>query len=277
MAKKIVFVNVLLLACVLALAYHLVGAWEEFESQRNLKSILARAEGHAVGADEAPIGNVASSAVLPDLAVIGERDLFRPERRPPSSEPTAPVVVEAPKFPKRPQMQGASQVGGDWRALLTVFDSNRAQGDLRQVGMGDQVQGYQVTEITDTTVVLQWNDVREVIDMFDTEPGARPPAAPARRGGTSITVVRIGSKPAAVETSSTEQSTASGDNQAANRPAGAGGVRRNQPDRAAQRRVGAPMAAPAPVPGQEQPLLQGLVGVGAPRPAAPVENAPDNP
>lgn len=268
-------VNLLLLAGVLVLSYHLVGAWEAFEEERNLPSILERAERQAAAAEEPPLVGGPSQAVLPDLAVIGERDLFRPERRPPAVDSAPAAIVEAPKFPKRPQMQGASQAGGEMRALLTIFDTPKSTGDLRQVSLGDQVQGYQVMEITNTTVVLQWNDVREVIDMFDTEPGRVQPQAQARRGA-SVTIVRIGRKYAAVETSSTEEAPSertagAAPAQAPARPAGtSAGARRALPDRgAAQRRA-------AGMPAQEQPLIQGLVGV--PRPATPVDSpVPEGP
>jgi hypothetical protein len=67
------------------------------------------------------------------------------------------------------------------------------------VGLGENVQGYQVAEIGDTTLTLQWNDYREIIDLLDAEPKARIAAAPGR-GRSAVNIIRIGSKAAAVET-----------------------------------------------------------------------------
>jgi hypothetical protein len=271
-ARKILLINLLLLMGVAGLSYHLVEAWEAFESQRNLAAILASAERQLGPAEEPAVTAAPPEVQLPDLSVISERDLFRPERRPPAEVPADTAVVEAPKFPKRPQMQGASEVNGERRALLTIYDTPKSPGDLRQVAKGDLVQGYTVTDITDTTVVLQWNDVREVIDMFDAEPGAPQPQVQAARKGVSVNIIRVGTKHAAVETSSSEEAQTERASQAGSPvPPAAAPARRVLPDRrSAQQRRGTP--------GSQETLIQSLVGV--PRPVAPAETptpAPENP
>ncbi len=267
MARKILLLNLVLLLGVAGLSYHLVGTWRSFESTRNLATILAAAERQLGATQTAGVTAGPPPAELPDLTVIAERDLFRPERRPPSEDPAAATVVEAPKFPKRPQMQGVSEANGVRRALLTIYDTPKSTGDLRQVAKGDQVQGYTVVDITDTTVVLQWNDVKETIDMFDTEPGAPQPQAQAARKGASVNIIRVGTKHAAVETSSPEEAQAERGAQPGTAVAPVSApARRVLPDRrSAQRRAA----------GNQEAVIQGLVGV--PRPVAPAESPAPGP
>jgi hypothetical protein len=109
---------------------------------------------------------------------------------------------KAPEFPKKPQMNGASTIGGQLSAFLTIFSNAKSNGESKSVVLGDDVQGYTVSEITDTTVTLKWNDVTELIDMADNEP-----LAPSQRGPqkmASVNIIRIGSALAAVETNTAE-------------------------------------------------------------------------
>ena len=202
MARKVLFINFLLLAGIAALGYHLVVSWEQFESTQNLARILERAE-QSVGEPELePLASVATTRPIPNYLAVSEHDLFRPERRPPAAEPEVQVEAQPPQFAKRPQMTGAAVVGNLRKAYLVVFDTPKAEGDLKVVSVGDSVAGYTVEQITDTTVTLAWRDVREVIDMFDSE--AAPPARTVAQRTASLNIIKIGSRYAAVETSSPE-------------------------------------------------------------------------
>jgi hypothetical protein len=203
MGKKILILNLLLVAGTVAVARQLVTDWQSIESERRLERIIIQA-GTAELSPEASMELLSETAPVREFFVIAERDLFSPERQPASEEAAGAEVETAPEFPRRPQMNGVTSSGGDTRALLTVFATKKDQaGETRPYGVGDDVQGYTVTEISDTTVTLQWNDVVELIDMMDTGPSATP-RAPKGKQLAALNIIRIGSRHAAVETTSTE-------------------------------------------------------------------------
>jgi hypothetical protein len=209
MARRILFINILLLSVLAFGAYQFISSWESFQSQNNLKTILAQA---TRGAEQGvPSADLAEQEELEhDFFVISERDLFSPERRSAAVDEEAETEEEAPQFPKRPEMNGMQIVSGESRALLTVFDSPKdATGEARVVRVGDIVQGYVVTEMTDTTVTLTWNDQDELIDMLDSTPTAN--AGPAAPKVAALNIIRIGSRHAAVETSSPETAAQEGE------------------------------------------------------------------
>lgn len=276
MARKVLMINLLLLASIVALGYHFVIAWEEFEASKNLARILAEAE-NAVGApDLEPLVQTSFARPIPDYLAVSDRDLFRPERRPPAAEPEAQVEVQAPQFAKRPQMTGAVEVGNQRKAFLVVFDTPRSQGELRTVTLGDPVQGYMVEQITDTTVTLGWRDVKEVIDMFDSDSPPQQTRTTAQRTA-SLNIVRIGSRYAAVETSGPEttERTASGAQQRAGQQVVGNAPSRRFP---AGERLGAMPSSRATVSAEAEAGPSGVVGMPrAPVPAAqpPAEGGPE--
>lgn len=202
MGRKVLFINLLLLAAVTVFAQQLVSAWKGFESHRNLQSIIGGGDSRAVGDSEAEPspGEVGGTLALPDYLVIAERDLFSPDRRPAPEDGDESGADKAPQFPKRPEMTGVSIIDGESIAYVTVYDSPKAAGETRQYKVGSDLQGYLVTEITESNLTAQWNDVVEVIEKGDAQQPQKP--AQAGRQLAAINIIRIGSKMAAVETSS---------------------------------------------------------------------------
>jgi len=184
-------------------AYQLVWGWRSFEQQNNLSVVLKEAENQADKASVEELPSVEAEPEVRDFFVIAEKDLFNEERRLIEPDEDADKVVEAPKFPKRPEMQGTSEVGGQRRAILTLFDTAKSTGEAKTVAVNDPVQGWVVGEISDTTVTLVWNDQKEIIDMFDSS-SSPAPKAPAARKVAAVNVVRIGAKQAAVQTTTPE-------------------------------------------------------------------------
>ena len=96
-------------------------------------------------------------------------------------------------------LHGVSAVGGKRQGVMTVFEGKQKTGELRNVEVGDLVQGYWVDEIGETTLRLRWGDRDEIIDMAD----ATKPAAAGRSGAAGkVTVIQVGAAPAAVQTRS---------------------------------------------------------------------------
>jgi len=80
---------------------------------------------------------------------------------------------------------------------MTVFEGNQKTGELRNVEVGDLVQGYWVDEIGETTMRLRWGSRNEIIDMAD---ASKPQGAGQLTTG-KVTVIRVGSAPSPVQSS----------------------------------------------------------------------------
>jgi len=200
--KRILFLNLLILFGILVCAQELISGWQRFESEQNLSQVIG-----AVSSEQGVV--LEGGATLDrkgelehDFFVIAEKNLFRPERRAEIAGDGEEEIEQAPEFPKRPKMSGVTERGGERVAFLTTYESNKDAGRTEEVGVGDLVQGYVVTAITDTTLTLTWNDQKTVIDMLDSEPSK--PAAKAPVKVAALNIIRIGSKVAAVESTAPE-------------------------------------------------------------------------
>lgn len=204
MGRKLLFLNLLLVAGIGICAQQVLSGWRNFQSEGNVNRIIADAS-RAAGIEPGEIGGVGDEEVLShDFFVIAERDLFSPERRLASEADEDASVQEAPEFPKRPQMHGSTTIAGEQKAFLTLFDSAKSTGTPRIVGLGENVQEYTVAEITPTTVTLRWNDHDEIIDILDSEPAQK--TAPVATKAAAVNIIRIGSHHAAVETTAPDDS-----------------------------------------------------------------------
>lgn len=95
------------------------------------------------------------------LAVIAQRPLFQPQRRPPE-----PVRVEDP-VPDPPRIQlSAVSISSDVRvAVIKELESGRT----RRVQEGEKVELWTVKRVQPRQIVLQWNDKEKVIPLFGGE------------------------------------------------------------------------------------------------------------
>lgn len=202
MGRRILFINLILLAGLLALSWQLVSNWQEFDAEEKLRVVIS--ENHLERVERVePVSVADREEEFSDVMVIAERDLFSPDRRLEIVEGEEDQEPKAPEFPKRPQMSGVSEIDGVRKALLTIFASAKGPGQSRMVTVGEPVQGYVVETIEDTTLTLRWNDQIEVIDMLSSDRD-RPsqPSTPAR-ATAAVNIIRVGTKVAAVESTST--------------------------------------------------------------------------
>jgi len=203
MGQRLLLVNVLILIGIVALARYVTSAWHSFEETENLSSVLGNVktgEPKVVSVDVPPPPEAPQA--YPNFTIIPEKDLFMPERRP-APPPEQQVVETAPPMPKVPSLNGITKNEGKKRALITIFEGNNPKGTSREVGIGDDVQGWAVSEIGDTTMKIRWKDQEKLIDMFDSTPQQQA-ATPPRNAQAAVTVITIGSAAAAVETSEAE-------------------------------------------------------------------------
>ena len=202
MARKLLLINLALALAIAGLGMQLVWSWQEFDGRQNIEQLMA---GLQTPPDtEAPPLDFDQQPSYLDYRLIAEKNLFAADRQPPQEEGSDPGAATAPPLAPEPILHGTLIIGKRQMATLTKFEGTgrrRAQGSRVRVTLGDEVQGYKVSEITKDAIVLKWNDTEVVIER---ELGGRPEAPNRRqiaRGG-GINIIRIGAAAAAVETTS---------------------------------------------------------------------------
>jgi hypothetical protein len=200
MGRRLLLINIAILVGIGLLARHVTTNWQSFQTEHDIEKIVERVQpGKVIPVDEpSPAEPPQPFGVFADIPA---KDLFAPDRRP---QPEGPVVAETPPpLPRNPSLNGILNNEGKKQALLTVYDApNNPRGRSRVVSVGDNVQGYTVTEIGDTSMKMRWKEVEIVVDMFDDAPKQPSPGPP--KTIAVVTVVTIGSPAPAVETSSAD-------------------------------------------------------------------------
>jgi hypothetical protein len=200
MKRRVVLINLLVFVGVVIFATRFRSGWESFEQGNSLEGIVEKAQqGESKG--PSPVKPMGQPGAFSEFVVVSDKTLFAEDRRPESQEEVVvqdPAVIteEPPKWAARPMLHGVSVMGDKRQGVMTVFEGNQKQGELRSVEIGDLVQGYWVDEIGETTLRLRWGNRNEIIDMAD----ATPPAAAGRPATGKVTVINVGSAPSAVQT-----------------------------------------------------------------------------
>ncbi len=213
MKRRVVLINLLIFAGVVIFAARFRSVWESFEQEHNLEGIIESAQQEEGSPGPSPVKPMGQAEPFSNFVVVSEKTLFAEGRRPESEEevvveePTV-VVEEPPKWAARPMLHGVSAVGGKRLCVVTVFEGDQKTGELRNVQVGDLVQGYWVDEIGETTMRLRWGSRNEIIDMAD----ATKPAGAEQPTPGQVTVIQVGAAPSAVATttSSANQQQGSG-------------------------------------------------------------------
>ncbi len=198
MKQGILILNVLMVIGTAVLAEQLISGWEAFEETNSVERLVSNVEPGQGGAADVGVALEAGPRPFPEFLIIAEKNLFTPQRGPEAEEEIEPEEEKAPALPMKPALTGVSMMNGERRAYLTVYEGKKSSGKSESVAVGDEVQGYRVSEISDTTVLLTWRDEEVLIDIFDTK-GAAKQAAVAYKGA-AVTVITVGAAPAAVET-----------------------------------------------------------------------------
>jgi hypothetical protein len=139
--------------------------------------VLQATQAHAEAG--AALTNPVAALSLEQLSATRERPLFSPSRRPPAP-PDAPApppqVAEAPPPPPAapPTLTLFGIVAGPEGARAIV--RTQAGSEVLRLRVGDTVQGWEVSDIARTELVLRLGDRVETVALF--APGPRKAAAP---------------------------------------------------------------------------------------------------
>jgi len=164
MKRRLVFINLLIFAGVLIFVAWLRSSWESFEQEHDLEGMIESAQQEEGSASPLRVEPMGQAEPFSEFVVISEKTLFAEDRRPEvvevevEAEVETPEVVEEepPEWAARPMLHGVSEVGGKRQGVMTVFEGNESNGELRSVVIGELVQGYWVDEIGATTLRLRW-------------------------------------------------------------------------------------------------------------------------
>ncbi len=192
MGRKLVFLNILMLAAVGVVAQNLIGSWRDhIEGLKPIQPVGPPAKLQETGFPERP----ASLSLFLDISA---KNLFSEQR---GQDPSEGLKVEGeapPELSPEPKLTSVMTFGEQKTAVLSMAANRRSRSpaEVTRVKVGDDVQGYTVAEIEDDHIVLSWREHRREIFLDPKE--AQPKKSARAAGGPKIIVV--GAPAAAVET-----------------------------------------------------------------------------
>ena len=195
MGRKLVFLNILMLVTLVAVAQHLIGSWRDFE--RNQKPI--QPDGPEVQLRETSLPErMAPISLFLDIAA---GNLFSDQR---GQDPNEGLEGEGegeapPELSPEPKLTSLMTFGEEKTAVLSTAANRRRRSpaEVIRVKLGDDVQGYTVAEIEDDRIVLSWREHRREIFL---EPEQAQPRKTAGRATGGPKIIVVGTAAAALET-----------------------------------------------------------------------------
>jgi hypothetical protein len=187
MHKKWIAVNLALLVATGAAGWQLRTSIRSFWDANDLSRLQPRDPKGKGGEDGLPRPAAVRTYTVPEFAAIPGQNLFA-ETRSRDEKVETPVVQETPPLANKPLLVGVTI--SDSQRLAAVVDPqvNQPAGAVRKSQtkrVGDSYQGYTITDITSSAMVLELGTRREVIPLFD--PAKRPQGG----GKTNIAATRI--------------------------------------------------------------------------------------
>ena len=185
MTKKWIFLNVALLLVAALLAWYLRGAVSDF----NLNNDIARIQPgrdlkKATGAETMPPLRPARQYNPAEFQVIPGQNLFA-ENRTREDKTEAAQVQEAPPLAVKPVLVGVTLTETQRMALIVDPSASGTGRKTQTKRPGDSFQGYVITDITTSQMVLENGSRREVIPLHD---GSK---RPTQGGKTPILATRV--------------------------------------------------------------------------------------
>jgi hypothetical protein len=261
MTRNWIAVNVVLLLAALTLGWQLYNAVRSFKAENDPSKIAPAGDVKKIIPLESglPPQQPVRRYTPAEFEAISAKNLFS-ESRAAEEQTEQPQVVQTPELTVKPILVGVIQSGSTSLAMMvdpTAPDPKRRTQTRR---VGDAYQGYTITEISPTRMVLEAGGRTEVIPLYDSS------KHPAQGGKTPIIATRVvnfGAGGAGAATGSiVRQPTAAA---ASAEPARPSPAQQTQPARSTTRgsqqaasRGSVPQAAPQQAPATQQaPLAPG--------------------
>ncbi len=199
MAKKLLLINLLMMAGVLFLAERLVASWSEF---RAAEASRRTEHGNAPAPTELELPAVTGPEPVDGMdsfLIVSDKNLFSDDRGTVAESGDGGPESEPPPLAVKPKLLSVSLFNGNWQAVLSVFEGNRgSKAESRVVNIGDDVQGYQVSRIESTELGLSWNG--NEIHTIPLDTGGQEARPQVARSQQAVRIITVGSAVAAVET-----------------------------------------------------------------------------
>lgn len=200
MSRKLLLINLLMASAIAAVGFHLVSSWKAFHRDN---PIAARLANPLSGGMEEAMPVTFDAPVYADYLVIAERNLFSPDRRPYQEDAGDGQNLRPPDWHNKPPLyHGSYVVGGERTGIVTEFAGRASRGTRKEIGLGDIVQGWEVSAIERDNFTLKWNDQETVIEKTEQ---AVPQRQTRQVAASSVTIIRIGSAGPAVDTTTPTQ------------------------------------------------------------------------
>lgn len=182
MARRLIFLNLLLLAAATFLSYELYSSVRRFDEENDIAKLKAEALRKAAAKKSAPYAPAQPPEHKPvnmaEFQLVADKNLFSEDR----TSPKEKVQVIVPELNPLPLLLGV-MISGEPQALIqnpVRTAQGRPQSEI--VKLGDMYQGYRVARITPEEVVLTYGEgLRSYnLKLFDPNrprPQAQPPRA----------------------------------------------------------------------------------------------------
>jgi hypothetical protein len=202
--KKLIFLNLALMALVAFLGYRVNADFKKFWTKNNVNNIKKEAAENAKKASSkkaAPANAVVAARPAPpptEYQVIADKNLFS-ETRSMVNDPVLPPEPPIPELNPKPYLYGVIEDSSNVRTAL-IEDNGPAVGPpvggvthpipgrpgpapsirktMVSLKLGEYYRGYKVTEITSDRVTLTYGDNKKIeyIPLFDKNKPKAPPA-----------------------------------------------------------------------------------------------------
>lgn len=204
MKKGILILNIMMVLCIIALAYNLNIQWEAWQQSHNRKALLSQVDLTAkpVKVPEVDLSKVPHTDN--DVSYIGDHNLFSKDRNLDLPEPKQQDQKAAtpPKLQNPPVVDGLISIDGKRSVQVRPTRSTGSDRGVRLLSVGDQwFDNWTLKQIKDDRIVLAHGDNTEEVLIHDPNakrnPAPRTTASKSRRrpvpgGKSNNSILTIG-------------------------------------------------------------------------------------
>jgi hypothetical protein len=168
MTRTWIAINVVLLLVAALLGWQFKVARDRFYSENDISRLQPVQDLKEKMTKEGEIPPLPSPKVLSagEFSVIPDKNLFS-DTRAREEKSDKPVQVEVPQLLQKPVLVGITMSGSQRLAMIAEPGGAPNTRKTQTRRLGDTYQGYTITDITPTQIILEYGPRREVIPLFD--------------------------------------------------------------------------------------------------------------
>ncbi len=168
MTKNWIAINVVLLIIAVLLGWQLKVSAEKYTVENDLAKVqpVKDAKQKLTQEGSLPPAQQPRRYSIGEFAVIPEKCVFADTRAREEKEVAAPVVYEPPELTQPPILVGVT-IAGNQRMASIIDPAIPGSRKTQTKKVGDVYQGYTITDITDSQIVLESGAKRRVLALRD--------------------------------------------------------------------------------------------------------------